>query len=64
MSISYGTRAHRGADADAHVRLMTGGRLHGQAFVRFESVERATKALDSVLGYMLQVWRLEKRGTR
>ncbi|KAI9202004.1 uncharacterized protein BJ171DRAFT_194118 [Polychytrium aggregatum] len=38
---------------DLEIRLMTEGRMKGQAFVKFPSIELSTRALDDVHGYVL-----------
>lgn len=36
------------------VKLMKGGRMKGQAFVRMRNVDTARRALDEVCGYVLK----------
>jgi U11/U12 small nuclear ribonucleoprotein SNRNP65 len=49
----FGRFSRTGLGDDVSVRLMTRGKMHGQAFVTFPDVEMAQKALDQVLGFLL-----------
>lgn len=49
----FGRFSRTGNGDDVSVRLMTRGKMHGQAFVTFPDVEMAQQALDQVLGFLL-----------
>lgn len=49
----FGRFSRTGTGDDVSVRLMTRGKMHGQAFITFPDVEMAQQALDQAIGFLL-----------
>ncbi|VDD80444.1 unnamed protein product [Mesocestoides corti] len=50
---SFSQLAQQGASNQFSIQLLTGGRMKGQAFIGFDSIELATQALEAAHGYLL-----------